>query len=246
MLRRFENFGGWDYLVSTAKEIMYDLPEGYTYNVYQDGEMLGVEVMTDEPFYHAGQDAGHLQESMESVVETIKRVIRMAGEDGMKPYIFLITHVNERGIWERSIYVNPEDDAEERIQYILEGTSALIAIRTALEMPKRISTSQELPRGPEAAQVQRVLNVLKTLYPIRIQDMDTGFSSKPRKIKSMYLYASEKSVILNLGSMGETRGRLKRDLEDIEVENLDATDASINKAIKLYLAPHASDSFYIE
>jgi hypothetical protein len=246
MLRKFENFGGMDYLVNTTKEIMYDLPEGYTYNVYQDGEMLGVEVMTDEPIHHAGEDTVHLQESMESVVEAITRVTRIAGEDGLKPYIFLITHVNERGIWERSIYVKPEDDPEEKIQYILEGTSALIAIRTALEIPKRIATSQDLPKGPEAVQVQRVLNVLKTLYPIRIKDMDPGFSSKPRKIKSMYLYAHEKSIILNLGSMGETRGKLKRDLEDIEVENLDVSDASINKAIKLYLAPHASDSFYID
>ena len=52
------------------------------------------------------------------------------------------------------------------------------------------------------------------------------------------LFSDESNVNLTYMSLGDVRQRIKNDLQDLDVEDLDASGASINKAIKIYLEPY--------
>jgi hypothetical protein len=136
---------------------------------------------------------------------------------------------------QKTVSFKSDEDVETKLERLLDDVEALISIRMAFSLPKRVSTFQELPNGPEATQTQRVLNILKTLYPIVER---TAIFDESTKMKMLRLYTGESSVNLHFTSMGDARTKLLRDLEDLDIEDLDASTASINKAIKLFLEPH--------
>lgn len=244
MIKRFESFGGMDYILQTTKEVMYDLPDGYTSNVYVEGERLDVEIMSDSPFDRSQERISQLEGKAEEVAERLSYVIRLCEDEGLKPYLAVILYAKEYSfandnrahlVAQKTASFKPEDDAEDKLQRLFGDVTALVSVRMVFSVPSRISTSQEIPFGPEATQVQRVLNILKTLYPIVER---TAVWDEEINMKMLRLFSGESSVNLHFTSMGDARTRLLRDLEELDVEDLDASGASINKAIKLFLEPY--------
>jgi hypothetical protein len=244
MIKSFESFGGMDYLLNTTKEVMYELPDGYTSNVYVEGDRLDVEVMSDTPFENKSEYISLLEGKVEHVAERLNNVIRLCEEDGLRPYVAVILYAkqypfannaNMHLVDQKTISFKSEEDTETKLERLLGDVEALISIRMAFSLQKRVSTFQELPNGPEATQVQRVLNILKTLYSVVER---TAIFDESTKMKMLRLYTGESSVNLHFTSMGDARTRLLRDLEDLDIEDLDASTASINKAIKMYLEPY--------
>ena len=84
MIKRFESFGGMDYILNTTKEVMYELPDGYTSNVYVEGERLDVEIMSDTPFENKSEHISLLEGKVEQVTERLFNVIRLCDGDGLK------------------------------------------------------------------------------------------------------------------------------------------------------------------
>ena len=244
MIKRFESFGGMDYILQTTKEVMYDLPDGYTSNVYVEGDRLDVEIMSDSPFDSSQERISQLEGKAEEVAERLSYVIRLCEDEGLKPYLAVILYAKEYSfanddrahlVAQKTASFKPEDDAEDKLQRLFGDVTALVSVRMALSVPSRISKSQEIPFGPEATQVQRVLNLLKTLYPITER---TAVWDEDINMKMLRLFSSESGLNLHFTSMGDARARVLRDLEELDVEDLDASGASINKAIKLFLEPH--------
>lgn len=244
MIKRFESFGGMDYILKTTKEVMYDLPDGYTSNVYVEGERLDVEIMSDTPFENKSEYISLIEGKVEQVTERLCNVIRLCEGDGLKPYVTVILYAkqypfannaNMHLVDQKTVSFKSDEDVETKLERLLDDVEALISIRMAFSLPKRVSSFQELPNGPETTQVQRVLNILKTLYPIVER---TAVWDENLNIKMLRLFSDESSVNLHFTSMGDARTRVLRDLEDLDVEDLDASGASINKAIKLFLEPH--------
>lgn len=252
MIKKFESYGDLGYLLTTTKEVMYDLPDGYTCNAYVEDGRLDVEIMSDEPPHELKDKPQFFEGKTAQVTERLAYVIRLCEMDGLKPYVALVLHIPNTHLYlpltgqllEHVFGFLPEDDAEERLEKIMSGKDRLISVRIAFSKPSRISTSQELPNGPEASQVQRVLNILKTLYTIDEKQMTWPFGPPGSGEESSYtmtflrLHAGENSINLHYTSMGDARKRLFNDIEELDVENLGASTASINKAIKLYLEPH--------
>jgi hypothetical protein len=244
MIKRFESFGGMDYLLNTTKEVMYELPDGYTSNVYAEGDRLDVEVMSDTPFENKSEHINLLEGKVEQVAERLNNVIRLCEEDGLRPYVAVILYAkqypfannaNMHLVDQKTVSFKSDEDVETKLERLLDDVEVLISIRMAFSLPKRVSSFQALPNGPEATQVQRVLNILKTLYSVVER---TAIFDESTTMKMLRLYTGESSVNLHFTGMGEARTRLLRDLEDLDIEDLDASTASINKAIKIYLEPY--------
>jgi hypothetical protein len=243
MIKSFESFGGMDYLLNTTKEVMYELPDGYTSNVYVEGERLDVEIMSDTPFENKSEHINLLEGKVEQVAERLNNVIRLCEEDGLKPYVAVILYAkqypftnnaNMHLVDQKTVSFKSDEDVETKLERLLDDVEALISIRMAFSLPKRVSTFQELPNGPDATQTQRVLNILKTLYPIVDQNTKIPFGSESHSVKFLKLFSDNSTINLTYMSLGDVRQRIKNDLQD--VEDIDATDASINKAIKIYLS----------
>ena len=245
MIKRFESFGGMDYILKTTKEVMYDLPDGYTSNVYVEGERLDVEIMSDTPFENKSEHISLLEGKVEQVTERLCNVIRLCEGDGLKPYIVVILYAkqypfannaNMHLVDQKTVSFKSDEDAETKLERLLDDVEALISIRMAFSLPKRVSSFQELPNGPEATQTQRVLNILKTLYPIVDLNINIPFVSGSNSVKFIKLFSDNSTINLTYMSLGDVRQRIKNDLQELDVEDIDATDASINKAIKIYLS----------
>lgn len=247
MIKRFESFGGMDYILNTTKEVMYDLPDGYTSNVYVEGERLDVEIMSDTPFENKSEHISLLEGKVEQVTERLCNIIRLCDGDGLKPYVTVILYAkqypfannaNMHLVDQKTVSFKSDEDVETKLERLLDDVEALISIRMTFSLPKRVSSFQELPNGPEATQTQRVLNILKTLYPIVDQNINIPFGSESHNVMFLKLFSDESNVNLTYMSLGDVRQRIKNDLQELDVEDLDASDASINKAIKIYLEPY--------
>jgi hypothetical protein len=245
MIKRFESFGGMDYILKTTKEVMYDLPDGYTSNVYVEGERLDVEIMSDTPFENKSEHISLLEGKVEQVTERLCNVIRLCEGDGLKPYVTVILYAKQYSfannanmhlVDQKTVGFKSDEDVETKLERLLDDVEALISIRMAFSLPKRVSSFQELPNGPEATQTQRVLNILKTLYPIVDLNINIPFVSGSNSVKFIKLFSDNSTINLTYMSLGDVRQRIKNDLQELDVEDIDATDASINKAIKIYLS----------
>lgn len=245
MIKRFESFGGMDYILKTTKEVMYDLPDGYTSNVYVEGERLDVEIMSDTPFENKSEHISLLEGKVEQVTERLCNVIRLCEGDGLKPYVTVILYAKQYSfannanmhlVDQKTVSFKSDEDVETKLERLLDDVEALISIRMAFSLPKRVSSFQELPNGPEATQTQRVLNILKTLYPIVDLNINIPFVSGSNSVKFIKLFSDNSTINLTYMSLGDVRQRIKNDLQELDVEDIDATDASINKAIKIYLS----------
>ena len=234
-----------DYILKTTKEVMYDLPDGYTSNVYVEGERLDVEIMSDTPFENKSEHISLLEGKVEQVTERLCNIIRLCEGDGLKPYIVVILYAkqypfannaNMHLVDQKTVSFKSDEDAETKLERLLDDVEALISIRMAFSLPKRVSSFQELPNGPEATQTQRVLNILKTLYPIVDLNINIPFVSGSNSVKFIKLFSDNSTINLTYMSLGDVRQRIKNDLQELDVEDIDATDASINKAIKIYLS----------
>jgi hypothetical protein len=237
MIKRFESFVGMDYILKTTKEVMYDLPDGYTSNVYVEGERLDVEIMSDTPFENKSEHISLLEGKVEQVTERLCNVIRLCEGDGLKPYVTVILYAKQYSfannanmhlVDQKTVSFKSDEDVETKLERLLDDVEALISIRMAFSLPKRVSSFQELPNGPDATQTQRVLNILKTLYPIVER---TAIFDESTTMKMLRLYTGESSVNLHFTSMGDARTRLLRDLEELDVEDLVESVDSINMAI---------------
>lgn len=245
MIKRFESFGGMDYILNTTKEVMYDLPDGYTSNVYVEDERLDVEIMSDTPFENKSEHISLLEGKVEQVTERLCNIIRLCEGDGLRPYVVVILYAkqypfannaNMHLVDQKTVSFKSDEDVETKLERLLDDVEALISIRMAFSLPKRVSSLQELPNGPEATQTQRVLNILKTLYPIVDLNINIPFVSGSNSVKFIKLFSDNSTINLTYMSLGDVRQRIKNDLQELDVEDIDATDASINKAIKIYLS----------
>ncbi len=234
-----------DYILKTTKEVMYDLPDGYTSNVYVEGERLDVEIMSDTPFENKSEHISLLEGKVEQVTERLCNVIRLCEGDGLKPYVTVILYAKQYSfannanmhlVDQKTVGFKSDEDVETKLERLLDDVEALISIRMAFSLPKRVSSFQELPNGPEATQTQRVLNILKTLYPIVDLNINIPFVSGSNSVKFIKLFSDNSTINLTYMSLGDVRQRIKNDLQELDVEDIDATDASINKAIKIYLS----------
>ena len=234
-----------DYILKTTKEVMYDLPDGYTSNVYVEGERLDVEIMSDTPFENKSEHISLLEGKVEQVTERLCNVIRLCEGDGLKPYVTVILYAKQYSfannanmhlVDQKTVSFKSDEDVETKLERLLDDVEALISIRMAFSLPKRVSSFQGLPNGPEATQTQRVLNILKTLYPIVDLNINIPFVSGSNSVKFIKLFSDNSTINLTYMSLGDVRQRIKNDLQELDVEDIDATDASINKAIKIYLS----------
>lgn len=234
-----------DYILKTTKEVMYDLPDGYTSNVYVEGERLDVEIMSDTPFENKSEHISLLEGKVEQVTERLCNVIRLCEGDGLKPYVTVILYAKQYSfannanmhlVDQKTVSFKSDEDVETKLERLLDDVEALISIRMAFSLPKRVSSFQELPNGPEATQTQRVLNILKTLYPIVDLNINIPLVSGSNSVKFIKLFSDNSTINLTYMSLGDVRQRIKNDLQELDVEDIDATDASINKAIKIYLS----------